>query len=90
MGGVDHFDQQTAAYKSNRKSSSERYYLRLFFDLMGIVITKSLIVADNRRCRNTSITLTSRREVLTASVPLHLPVIQTTRGKCQVLLQSWN
>ena len=90
MVGVDHFDQQTAAYKSNRKSSSKCYYLRLFFDLMGIVIAKSLIGAYNRQYRNTSITLTSRREVLPASVPLHLPVIQTTRGKSQVLLQCWN
>ena len=48
-----------------------------------IVIAKSLIGAYNSRCRNTSITHTSRREVLPASVPLHLPVIQTTRDKCR-------
>ena len=94
-------------YKLDRKSSSGRYYLRLFFNLMDIavvnshvvykalypkgmelldfkiVIAKSLIGAYNSRCRNTSITHTSRREVLPASVPLHLPVIQTTRGKCR-------
>ena len=44
---------------------------------------KSLIGAYNSRCRNTSITHQSRREVLPASVPLHLPVLQTTRGKCR-------
>ena len=36
MGGVDLMDQKTAAYKLDRKASSGRYYLRLFFDLMDI------------------------------------------------------
>ena len=46
-----------------------------------IVIMKSLIGAYNNRCWNTSVTHTSLLEVLPASVPLHLPVIQTTIGK---------
>ena len=38
MGGVDLFDQKTAAYKLHRKSSGGRYYLRLFYDLIDISI----------------------------------------------------
>ena len=34
-------------------------------------------------CHSTSITHTSHWEVLPASVPLHLPIIQITRGKCR-------
>ena len=107
IDGVDLLDQRTAAYKLDRKLSSWRYYVRLFFDLMDIavvnshavykalytkgmelldfkiVIAKSLIGAYDSRFRNTSITHTSLREVLPASVPLHLPVIQTTRSKCR-------
>ena len=48
-----------------------------------MVIAKSLIVAYNSRCRNASITHTSRREILPTSAALHLSVIQTTRGKCR-------
>ena len=105
MDGGDLLDQRTGAYKLDRKSSSGRYYLRLFFNLIDIavvnsnvvykalypkgmelldfkiVIAKSFIGDYNNRCRNTSVTHTSRQEVLPASVPLHLPVIQTTRGK---------
>ena len=44
MGGVDLLDQQTAAYKLDRKSSSGRYYLRLFFDLMDISVVNSHII----------------------------------------------
>ena len=107
MGGVDLLDQKMAAYNLDRKSSSGRYYFRLFFDLMDIAvvnphvsykalysthmelldfiifIAKSLIGAHNSRCRNKSITQTSRWEVFPTSVQLHLPVIQATRGKCR-------
>ena len=38
MSGVALFDQKTAAYKLDRKSSGRRYYLRLFFDLMDISV----------------------------------------------------
>ena len=48
-----------------------------------IFIAKSLIGAHNSRCRNKSITQTSRWEVFLASVQLHLTVIQATRGKCR-------
>ena len=44
MGGVDLLDQRTAAYKLDRKSSSGRYYLRLFFDLMDIAAVNSHVV----------------------------------------------
>lgn len=107
MGGVDLLDQRTAAYKLDRKASSGRYYLRLFFDLMDIavvnshvvfkalnpkgmdlldfkiVVAKYLIGSYNSRSRNAPSTHLSRREVLPASVPLHLPVIQAKRGKCR-------
>ena len=73
MGGADLLDQRTVAYKLDGKSSSGRYYLRFFFGLMNIA--KSLIGAYNSH--------TSCRKVLLASVPLHLPVIQTTRSKCR-------
>ena len=43
MGGVDLLDQRTAAYKSDRISSSGYYYLRLFFDLMDIAVVNSHI-----------------------------------------------
>ena len=48
-----------------------------------IVLAKSLIGAYNSRSRNTPVSHVSHREVLPASVPLHLPVLQTTRGKCR-------
>lgn len=38
MGGVDIFDQKTAAYKLNCKSSGGCYYLRYVFDLMDISV----------------------------------------------------
>ena len=40
MGVVDLLDQKTAAYKLDRKSSSGRYYLRLFFGLMDTSVCK--------------------------------------------------
>ena len=46
-----------------------------------IVLAKSLIGTYNSRSRNTPVSHVSRREVLPASVSLHLPVLQTTRGK---------
>lgn len=42
MGGVDLFDQRTAAYHLDRKSSI-RFYLRIFFDLMDASIANSFI-----------------------------------------------
>ena len=47
-----------------------------------IVLARSLIGAYNSRSRNTPVSHLSRREVLPASVLLHLPVLQRTRGKC--------
>ena len=47
-----------------------------------IVLVKSLIGTYNSRSQNKPISHVSRREVLPASVPLHLPVLQTTREKC--------
>ena len=44
VGGVDLLDQRTAVYKVDRKSSSGRYYLRLFFDLMDIAVVNSHVV----------------------------------------------
>ena len=48
-----------------------------------IVLAKSLIGTYNSRSRNTAVSHVSRQEVLPASVPLQLPVLQTTRGKCR-------
>ena len=48
-----------------------------------IILTKSLIGTYNFRSRNTAVSHNSRREILPASVPLHLPVLQTTREKCK-------
>ena len=47
-----------------------------------LVLAKSLISTHNSRSRNTLVRHVSRREVLPASVLLHLPVFQKTRGKC--------
>ena len=44
MSGVDLLDQRTAAYMLDRKSSSERYYLRLCFGLMNIAVVNSHVV----------------------------------------------
>ena len=41
MGGVDFFNQQTAAYKLDRNSSAGRYFLRLFFDLIDSSVVSS-------------------------------------------------
>ena len=43
MSGVDVIDQKTAAYRLGRKSKI-RFYLRIFFDLIDIVIVNSHIV----------------------------------------------
>ena len=48
-----------------------------------MVLAKLLIGTYNSRSRNTPISHVSRREVLPASVPLHLQVLQTMRGKCR-------
>ena len=48
-----------------------------------IVLTKSLVCTYNSRSQNTPASHVSCREVLSASVPLHLPVLQQTRGKCR-------
>ena len=37
-GGNDLFNQKTAAYKLDLKSSGGRYYLRMFFNLMDISV----------------------------------------------------
>ena len=47
----------------------------------NIILAKSLIGTYNSRSRNTPVSHVSRREVFPARVPLHLPVLQTTRGK---------
>ena len=44
MGAVDFLGQKTAACKLDSKSSSGRYYLRLFFDLMNILVVNSHII----------------------------------------------
>ena len=44
MGVVDLLGQKTAAYKLDSKSSGGRYYLRLFFDLMDILVVNSHII----------------------------------------------
>ena len=46
-----------------------------------IILAKSLIGTYNSRCQNTPVSHVSRQEVFPASVPLHLPVLQTMRGK---------
>ena len=43
MSGVDVIDQKTAAYRLGRKSKT-RFYWRIFFDLIDIVIVNSHIV----------------------------------------------
>ena len=48
-----------------------------------IIQSKSFIGTYNSRSRNTTLSHVSRQEVLPASVPLHLPVFQTTSGKCR-------
>ena len=48
-----------------------------------IVLAKSLVGTYNSRSRNTPASHVSRREVLPASVPLYLSVLQQTRGKCR-------
>ena len=48
-----------------------------------IVLTKSLIGKYNSGNRNKPVSHVSRREILPASVALHLPVLETTRGKCR-------
>ena len=48
-----------------------------------IDLAKSLVGTYNIRSRNTPASHVSRREVLPASVLLHLPVLQQTRGKCR-------
>ena len=48
-----------------------------------IVLAKLLIRTYNSRSRNTPVSHVSRQKVLPASVPLHLPALQTTRGKCR-------
>ena len=46
------------------------------------VLAKSLIGTYNTRSRNKPISHVSPREILPASVPLRLPVLQTAREKC--------
>ena len=48
-----------------------------------IVLAKPLIGTYNSRSRKTPVIHVSRRGVLPATVPLHLPVLQTTREKCR-------
>ena len=48
-----------------------------------IVLAKLLVGTYNSRSRNTPASHVSRQEVLPANVPLHLPVLQQTRGKCR-------
>ena len=46
-----------------------------------IILAKSWIGACNSRSRNTPVSHVSHWEVLSVSVPKHLPVLQTMRGK---------
>ena len=48
-----------------------------------IVLAKSLGGTYNSRSRNTPASHVSRQEVLPVRVPLHLPVLQQTRGRCR-------
>ena len=107
MGGVDLLEQKTAVYRLDRKLSGEKYYLRLFFDLMDmcmvnsrivykecypagmelldfkVLVAKSVIGSINSRQMIAPPTRVSRRSFLPADVPLYLPIIQSTRGKCR-------
>ena len=74
MRNVDLLDQKRATYKLNRKSSDGHYYLRSFFDRMDIPVVNSQSIGNNR------LKHVFRREVLPASVPQHLPVLQATKG----------
>ena len=47
------------------------------------VVAKSLIGSYNSHQRNAPSIGISPRSVLPADVPLHLPIIQFTRGKCR-------
>ena len=48
-----------------------------------IVLGKLLIGMYNSRSRNALVSHVSHREVVPISVPLHLPVLQTTRENCR-------
>ena len=48
-----------------------------------VLVAKSLIASYNSRQRIAPPTRVSRRSFLPADVPLHLPIIQSTRGKCR-------
>ena len=48
-----------------------------------IILAKSWIGACNSRSRNTPVSHVSHWEVLSVSVPLHLPVLQTMGEKCR-------
>ena len=50
---------------------------------LKLVLAKSLIGLYNSRSRNTLVRHVSRREVLPASVQLHLQVLQKTGRKCR-------
>ena len=50
---------------------------------LKIVLAKSLAGTYNSRSWNTPASHASRRDVLPASIPLYLPVLQQTRGKCR-------
>ena len=48
-----------------------------------VLVAKSLIGSYNSRQRIAQLTCVSRRSFLPADVPLHLPIILSTRGKCR-------
>ena len=48
-----------------------------------VLVAKSLIGSYNSRQRIAQPTCVSRRSFLPADVPLHLPIILSTRGKCR-------
>ena len=50
-----------------------------------IFLAKSLIGTSHSRSRNTPVSHVSLQEVLPTSVPLHSPVLQTTRGYTAML-----
>ena len=75
------FDLMDIAVVNSHVSYKDLYSKHMELLDFIIFIAKSLIGAHNSRCRNKSITQTSRWEVFPTSVQLHLPVIQATRGK---------
>ena len=64
--------------------STHMLFTKHLMDLLDykIVVSKSLIGNYNSQSRNVTANRMSRRYILPETVPLHLPVIKETRGKC--------